>query len=308
MTVALSILPIFVVMALGFLGARRGLFPPAFIEPASRLAYWLAIPALILRAVANSPWQEAFQPTAALASVATLLLSWLLAMALSSRLFPKTGGPQPSRASWVQVSLHGNQAFIGLAVVFYALGQAGLNAAALVAAVVIIAQNFLSVLSLTRLGSGRSSGKSAWASLLMNPIILASALGLVFPLAGLAMPQLVDRTLGILGGMGLPLALLIIGAKLSEGRLGGNWLQHSLLATMKLMVHPALGFILLSLAGVGDPARAVTVILLAAPTATISVIMAGQLGGDAHLASEGVTLTHALSAITYAFWLWLLLG
>jgi predicted permease len=50
------------------------------------------------------------------------------------------------------------------------------------------------------------------------------------------------------------------------------------------------------------------VILLASPTATITVIMAGQMGGDAKVSSEVVTLTHAVSALTYVFWLWLLTG
>lgn len=34
-----SILPIFLVIALGIAGARKGWFPPGFIEPANRLTY-----------------------------------------------------------------------------------------------------------------------------------------------------------------------------------------------------------------------------------------------------------------------------
>jgi hypothetical protein len=307
MVVALSILPIFLVMALGFAGARRGFLPPAFVEPANRLAYWLAIPALILRAVATAPLHEAFQPRAAAAAVAAMLICWLLAWALGARLFSPSSGPNPSRASWVQGSLHGNQAYLGLAVVFYALGQAGLNTVALVAAVIIIVQNFMAAVSLTRLGGGAAKG-GAFSAVAMNPIILSSAIGLLFPLFGVSLPAVVERTLHILGGMGLPLALLIIGAKLSEGKLGGNWLQHSALAAIKLFIQPAMGLILLRLMGVDDLPTAVTVLLLASPTATISVILADQMGGDARLSSEAVTISHAAAALSYTLWLWWLLG
>ena len=62
MTVLASILPIFLVIARGGAGARRGWVPAQFIEPANRLAYTLAIPALIFRSVAKAPLAEALQP------------------------------------------------------------------------------------------------------------------------------------------------------------------------------------------------------------------------------------------------------
>jgi malate permease and related proteins len=108
--------------------------------------------------------------------------------------------------------------------------------------------------------------------------------------------------------MGLPLALLIIGAKLSEGKVGGNWLQHSTLAAIKLLIQPGLGLILLRFLDAGDLPTAVTVLLLASPTATISVILADQMGGDARLASEAVTVSHAGAALSYTLWLWWLVG
>ncbi|MBI5522085.1 MAG: AEC family transporter [Desulfarculus sp.] len=306
MAVLTSILPIFLVIGLGIAGARRGWFPAQFIEPANRLAYNLAIPALIFRAVAKAPLSEALHPLPMLLALLGVTLGWLLAVAAGRLALGAAKGREPTRASFIQGAIHGNQAYIGLAVVYYALGQAGLNAAALVVAVIIIMQNLLAVLTLHHWGGGATQGSSPVKAVLMSPIIGASALGLAYSLSGLPLPRVLDQTLNILAGLGLPLALLIIGAKLSQGRLGGNRRLLALIALLKLLVMPAVGWGLFWLAGQGGLPMQVTVILLASPTATISVIMAGHLGGDVTLASENVTLTHALSALTYSLWLVLL--
>ncbi|WP_157067568.1 hypothetical protein [Desulfosarcina cetonica] len=45
MQVFSTIIPIFAVVILGFIARRKGFMPPAFLEPANRMVYYLAIPA-----------------------------------------------------------------------------------------------------------------------------------------------------------------------------------------------------------------------------------------------------------------------
>jgi predicted permease len=303
MTVAMSILPIFLVIALGYIGARRGMFPEGFIAPANRLAFYLAIPALVFRAVASAPIAHAWQPAPAVIAICAQLAAWLLALAL----FKIIAGDEASsrtKASWVQCAIHGNQGMLGLAVVFYGLGEKGVQAAGLILTAIIIMQNLLSVISLNAWGAGGARQKSLIKALGFNPIILATFAGLAVSLSEWRVFAFLDRTLQILGAMGLPLALLIIGARLTGGRLGENRGLVMLVQVLKLMVMPALGLLLLTLLGVGGMAAAVTVILLSSPAATITVIMAGEMGGDSRLSSQAVSLGAALSAFTYTFWLW----
>lgn len=307
MSVILKVVPLFLVIAVGFAGAKRGFFPPGFIGPANRLAYYLAIPALILRAVAHAPLAESLQPLPALTAVASQLMGWLLALLLAKALLPAAATPRPYRASWIQCAIHGNQGLMGLAVVFYALGQPGLAAAGLIATSIIITQNLLSVITLTRWG-GQAAGQGSYLkSLGLNPIILATLLGMGLALSGARIPHFLDRTLEILAGLGVPLALLIVGARLSETRLGGSWARLLTMQTVKLVAMPAVGFALLWLLGVEALPRAVAVVLLSSPSATLAVIMAGQLGGDVELSSQAISASHALSVLSYSFWLWLLI-
>ncbi|MFZ5585547.1 MAG: AEC family transporter [Thermodesulfobacteriota bacterium] len=309
MAVLASIIPIFAVIALGVWGARKGFFPPGFVGPANRLTYYLAIPALVLRSMAKAPLDQAFQPWPALVALAAMVAVWGLAVWLSGRLYGPDPAQGPRRASFIQGAVHGNQAQLGFAVIFYALGDAGLNTALIIAAVVIIGQNLLSVLSFTFWGGGgRVQAANPVKAVLFNPIIAVTLAGLAFPILGVKLPEVVDRTLGILGNLGLPLALLIIGAKLSEGKLGGRWWELGLISFVKLLALPALGWGLLSLFGLGGLPATVAVLLLSSPIATIAAVMAGELGGDALLSGQGTTLTHALSVATYSLWLLLLVN
>jgi len=300
-TVALSILPIFVVIAIGLGGARLGFLPPQFIKAGNRLAFYLAIPALLFRTLATAPFAQSFQPSAALAALAALVITWLVAVAVSRPLHrPEQAA---SRATWIQGATHGNQGFLGLAVVFYGLGPEGLRAAGLIAAVIIVGQNLLSVVTLTRWGHGQG-GRSLIKAMALNPIILATLAGLAWSLAGLGLPWVLDRTLAILAGLGLPLALLIVGATLSQSPLDrGRLARLGLLSLTKLLFMPALGWLLLWGLGVAVLPAAVALVLLSSPSATICVIMANQMGGDARLASTAISATHALSALTYILWL-----
>ena len=127
-----------------------------------------------------------------------------------------------------------------------------------------------------------------------------------FNLSTLEMPQIFDRFLLILSGLALPMGLLLIGASISFALLR-QWLpQAVLVAFFKLFLLPAAGLLLFRLAGVDAQTFAPGLILLAAPTATLTYVMAREMGGHVDLAVASISLTTILSAFSYALWLGLL--
>jgi predicted permease len=91
-------------------------------------------------------------------------------------------------------------------------------------------------------------------------------------------------------------------------RQGGVWSKLAVMQAFKLLIIPALSFALLWAAGVEGLLWTVAVLLLSSPTATLTVIMAKQLGGDADLSSQAISISHVLSVLGYSFWLWLLIS
>jgi predicted permease len=136
-------------------------------------------------------------------------------------------------------------------------------------------------------------------------VIISALAGVGLSLSGLVLPGFLDRTLLMLGNLGLPLALLIIGATLAETPLKSGLVRLSGLACLKLLVAPGLGLVLLLLWPAPFLPAQAALILLCAPTATVTVILAWQMGGDPALASSAVSFTHALSPLAYYLWLYL---
>ncbi|MFW6216751.1 MAG: AEC family transporter [Desulfohalobiaceae bacterium] len=288
-----TILPIFVVILTGMLLRRYAFLPQEILGPLNRLVFYLAIPAMIFQKVASASWQEHFQPEALAAVLIPVGVIFLLLLALSRLLRI----PAQEQGTFVQCSYHGNLGYIGLAVCFYALGQEGLIQASLLAGFLMLLQNMFSVLVL-QLSRGQGSRKPGQiiSQVLLNPVIISALAGICFSLAGLGMPILVDRSLEIISGMALPLALLVIGASLSFGLMREHLYSILGVGLIKLLILPGMGVLACAILGLG----------IEAFPATVTVVLSAQMGGSSDLASAAVALNTLASALSYAFWLGLL--
>jgi hypothetical protein len=120
---------------------------------------------------------------------------------------------------------------------------------------------------------------------------------------GLPVPLVLDRSLKILGGLALPMALLIIGGSLSIKLMRRRLAAVAGACLMKLMVLPAIGLGLFRLAGQAPADCLPAIILLASPTATIAYVMAREMEADADFAVAAISATTLFSAGAFVFWL-----
>ena len=298
MNILLSITPIFVVILLGLLARRWGFLPDTFGDPANRLVYYLAIPAMIFRAIAKTSFYTAFN-----GKVLVITLLCTLAGYIVARLAAALAGVAPEkRGAFTQASFHGNLGYIGLAVALFYLGHTGFVQAGILAGFIMILQNFLAVVVLQPI-----SVKVAWPliayRLIANPVILSALGGILFSLSGITFPLILDRTLAVIGNMALPLALLLIGSSLSLERIRSRITCVLQTVAIKLMVMPAIGFLLYGLAEIPTQQYLPGLILLASPTATLAYIMARQMDGDTDMAVAAISASTLVSAGSYWFWL-----
>ncbi len=292
-----TIVPIFVVIGVGLLASQRGFLPTEFLGPANRLVYHLAIPAMIFRAVATGDLERQFDLPVLAVSLGTLGVVCLVAH-LVARLY---GLERPARATFTQTSFHGNLGYIGLAVVFFHLGDEAMGRASILAGFIMILQNLLGVVVLS---TGPEAPRGIrWRRVLGNPIILASMLGIGFSAAGIELPGMADQSLAIIAHMALPLALLVIGATLSPRQIRSSLKAAASASMIKLVVLPAIGLAAWRWLGLAPAAYLPALILLACPTATVTYVMGREMGGDADLAGAVVSLSTLLSGATFLGWL-----
>jgi predicted permease len=302
MNIITTIVPIFAVILIGWLARRKGFMPPEFFAPANRLVYYVALPAMVFKAVSGASLKVQFNGPVvgiALGAVGVVFaLAWAFAGAL--RLKKQQVG------TFVQDSFHGNLGYVGLAVAYYYLGPEGFVRAGIIVGFLMIWQNLLAVIVL-QINCDATATAGGWQKVVLkilgNPIILAAMVGILISLSGLSIPTVIGRCLDILSDLALPLALLIIGGSLSFEMVRMRPAILLLAAAMKLIVQPALGYVFYRIFVLGASDYLPAIILLASPTATVAYVMAREMQGDSDLAVAAISVSTLLSALTFAFWL-----
>lgn len=284
-------------IALGWVLTRTEFLSTQALQDANRLTYWVGLPcALFYRIAGASPDVAAVGDLLLVGAAATfiaIVAAWIAAIVL--------GLPARSHGTFMQGVFRGNLAFIGLPVVLYAFAGSGSGSAedsALLAfGPMVVLYNFLAVIVLLFAGGVAKRGmmRTVGYGLLTNPILIACFAGLLFSLAGVALPSLVQRTLAAIGQMALPLALICIGGTLHTTRLRGS-LKHAFIGSlMKVLLVPAVGLLLAWWVGLSAEHTRIALLLLACPTASVSYVLVRQLQGDEALASSMIVISNVLA-------------
>lgn len=287
------IFPDFACIALGVVLRRFLLTEERFWVGVERLVYFVLFPALLFRSLANAPF--------ALGDAVMLIASGALVMGVGFVLVFALGrwvGDEPlAVASRAQCAYRFNT-YIGMAVAQQAYGATGLAWMGVLCGALVPFANVLAVGSMAR----RTPG--GLRHLVANPLVLATVAGLLFHAVGGVVPQPVDALLARLAAAAVAIGLLAVGAALTPAR--DLVRSGGLIATIKLVVSPALAWLLGQWLALPPLPFAVLVLFAALPSASSAYILASRMGGDGPGVARLISLTTVVSAVTLTFWLGLL--
>ncbi|MBR9805876.1 MAG: AEC family transporter [Alphaproteobacteria bacterium] len=288
-----ALLPVIAIVSLGHILSVRKWIPTESWRAIERLSYVVLFPALIVRTLANAPFETAPWGLAAALILAQITLG---AFGLLGRFMPNM--PGPAVGSVIQSNVRWNT-MIGLSIGSLLFGEQGLALVTIAAAVMIPTANIISVYALISHAENPHGPKpNPFVALIRNPIVIACILGLVLAAASISLPRLLDDSLRILGDAALALGLLAAGAGVDLSalrRAGPRTFGWSL---VRLLGLPALAVGFCILLGVTGMPLVVALICAATPTATSSYILAKELGGDAPLAANLIAVETVLAMVT----------
>ncbi len=194
-----------------------------------------------------------------------------------------------------------NNTTISLIIVAWLVPDTGLAMIAVIVLIMVPFNNVTSVLVLLHYGKeGNTQENSAswWKGVVKNPLIIASASGLVLNAFGLKLPDPLLNTAEFLGRSALPFGLLAVGAGLKFGSFFDNKLAILLSSMGKLVITPAVTYGLCIMLNVEADIAKVVIIFSAMPTAISSYILAKQMGGDADGMAQIITFQIIAAALT----------
>lgn len=291
-----SAAPIFLVLLAGYLIRVRGLINDVFVRQANRLIFYVALPVKLFLDVGRTSFAGGFDVRFIVFLIAGTLLSIPIAGAAAA-LWVKD---PLKKGAFVQGSFRGNFLYVGYSLLENILGSTGTKAPIAFAFVVPL-YNVLGILVLSFYSGSRDnpvSFKGTIKNIVTNPLLLAIGTGLLFSLAGLQLPILLERSFSYFGDLVTPLALLMIGASFRPERLFENIGISLLASSLKLVILPLLAVTAALWLGFDPESLIVIYIVFGVPTAATSYVVAHIMGGDKDLASSIIMLSTLLSVLT----------
>ncbi|MDP3405652.1 MAG: AEC family transporter [Brevundimonas sp.] len=289
-----GILPVFMMIALGYGLRKSGFLPDEAWRPIERLSINIFYPGFLIPAIWNADISGGGAGAAGAGVVSVVLIVATVAL-LAKPLMTLDG---PAFTSVFQGVIRWN-GFVFLPVIQSVYGADGLALAAVVLAAMIPVTNLMSVVVMMRWGGDQSrmSVRTLIEANLANPILVACLIGLGLNFANVPRLTGLSDALALLGGAALPLGLIVAGAGLSFAEVARRRVTIGAVSFVKLIITPFAMWGLCRLYGGDEMAQGVALLCGAAPGAAASYILARQMGGDAPLMAGIVAMTTVGSAV-----------
>lgn len=227
-----------VVIVVGIIVGRRDVLGENARMVLNRTAFHIGVPALLLLSLADAEPGQVFSLmllVSAIASLVVYALYFLIARVMRR--------PRGETVVGSMLASYVNAGNLGIPVSAYVLGSTTEVSAIILFQILVlvpISLGFLDAESSRHQSMGRRL-----LSLFTNPVIAASAIGLVLGMADVPIPQAVRDPLELLAALAVPTVLLAFGISLSARSRGDGHAHHGelvLAVSFKTLLMPAIAY------------------------------------------------------------------
>ena len=296
-----AVLPMCLVMALGYGTRRLGWLRREEISTINKIAFRIFLPCLLYYNIYCSDLSGSFDPLLMTYAVGGVLLTFGLALGytLLTEKLPER------RGVLIQGMFRSNYVIMGIPVATALLGADQLGTVSILIAVIVPLFNMLAVVVLEVFRGQKPKPLHILGQIAKNPLVIGSVLGILTLVAGIRLPHILEQTIQSVSAIASPLQLFLLGAFFQFSGLKTYRRELVTVSIAKLIVSPGLFLGLGALLGFRGVAFVSLIGIFASPTAVNSFTMAQQMVGDAELAGDIVVVTSAVSMLTMFLWVFL---
>ena len=296
--------PIFLLMLLGMLFKKIGIFTDSFVKTMNSFVFKIALPVLVFKELSSQDfytlWDTSFVLFCFFATIGSVSIAVLLSFLLKDRSI---------RGEFAQAAYRSSAALLGISFIQNIYGNAGIAPMMIIGCVPlynIMAVFLLSFLKPEREKMSRQLILHTLRDIAVNPIILGILAGMFWSLLSIPQPVIMQKTVTYIANLATPLGLMAMGAGFHAGAALSTLKPAITACFCKLILFCA---ILLPLAvhfGFTDDKLVSILIMAGSPTTVSCFVMAKSMGHEGTVSSTVVMLTTIFSAFTLTLWLYLL--
>ncbi len=299
-------MPIFILMALGYIFKRIGILEESFANKLNGFVFKISLPVLVFEDLAVVDIKEAWNGKFVLFCFVSTLLSIFIVGLLSLLIKDKS-----QKGEFIQGSYRSSAALLGIAFMENTYGNSAFGPLMIIGSVPlynIFAVLVLSVFSPDNVGKKMDSAlvKKTAKGVITNPIILGIIAGLIWSAFRIPMPTILHGVVSKVGATATPLGLMAMGASFEFRKAISSGKVALAAAFMKLIGLGALFVPAAIWLGYRQQELIAILVMLCSATTVSSFIMAKNMGHEGTVSSAIVALSTLLAAFTLTGWLYVL--
>jgi malonate transporter and related proteins len=305
------IVPIFFVLLLGYVAGRAKEFGSDQVAGINELVLDFALPASLFVGTVSTPREQLLQQGPfVLALLAGIVGLYVIVLLLGTQLFCHAMGLAALQAITVCFSAG---PYFGPAVLTPVYGASSAVAISMIAIIlnIVIVPMTLILIEVSR-GTKSSEAKSiaslvgpALANAVKTPFVWAPLLAVALVLVGVRVPHLVDSALSLIGQATGGVALFVAGLMIAAHKVIFN-LEVVVNMVLKMLVQPAVFFLLALAFGVKPPFLYEGLLLTALPSGPMGILLATRNKMYESDASSALAVTSIAMLITLPIVLYLI--
>ncbi len=274
-----TVIPVFSIILVGYaIGRIKKLDVQTLVD----LIVYLSAPCLIFSSIASSDINLTDFTTIAVSALAIILtMALLVFIILKLTKSDKKGLYLPM--------VFGNTCYLGYPVALFAFDMAGLSRA--------VVYDMMNSLVIFSLGIYIVHHKNEIQEAFKVPLIYAVVIGLVFNLLKIPIPEVISTPIEMIGMVTIPLALLVLGYKLTEIKICDAKLAF-LASVFRITGGVLVALLIIKLFSIDGLVKNIIVLQAAMPSAVMSMILSAKYDRDASLVASVVLIATVISMLS----------
>ena len=290
--------PLFLLVAIGYALMRVAGWPVAASDWLTKFVFSVAVPALLFRLMSDFSRLPPVDPWLLLAYFGGCLVAFVVGRLAAFALFRMDGA---SQSVFAMGGIFANLVLLGVPLAKVLLSEAAMPAVSLV----VVFNSLLLWTLVTVSVEWARQRELSWATIgrtalgvVTNPVVGAILAGTAFGFSGIALPDIVMRTLDLVAQAAVPLSLIVLGMGLAEYGIREGWRESAAIAFIKLAVQPAVVLLLARALALPALETQAIVMLASLPVGANVYLMAREFDTLIGPVAASLVLSTALAAAT----------
>ena len=296
--------PLLILMVLGGVLLKLNIFDKAVVRKLNSAGFRVFLPVLIFNNLYNSRLDDIKNVKAGIYAAAVLFLAYIIFIVV----IPLVEKDRRKCGVMIQGICRSNYVIFGVPLCQAICGEEILGKISVSVAIVIPVINIMATVAL-EIFRGEHRGfnlKKIVKGVALNPLIISSAIGILFLVSGIKLPNIAEKAVSDVAKIATPLALILLGASINFSTVRANIRQLITVLMGKLVIVPLAGISVAAVMGMPGDDIAILIAALASPTAVSSYQMALEMDGDGDLAAHIVAFSTVICIVTVFLWVFAL--